>query len=191
MKLRLLALLFAAGVVAALDGCGDPTDSQFRLDTREDSTLKLYSLNGTPPTLPSGIIVQTLQLVRIDASLVFDLTFDIKSADSVTVYTVGAIASQLAQPRRVGLQPTSVLFGEATRAPTTGYVYDSSLTVGLGRTVFVDIFAAGCAGGFVAPNVRAKLKIDSLDLSLRTVFLHVLSNPNCGFRTLVKGTPKD
>jgi hypothetical protein len=191
MQLRLLALLFAAGVVATLDGCGDPTGSQFRLDTDEDSTLKVYAVNGTPATLPWGLSVRELALVRVDALFNFDLAFDIKSADSVTIYTVAAIASQLAQTRRVGLQPTSLLFDEATRAPTGGYVYDSSLTVGLGRTVFVDVFSPACSGGFVAPNIRAKIKVDSLDLSLRTLYLHGLSNPNCGFRTLVKGTPKD
>lgn len=191
MQVRLLALLFAVGAVVALDGCGDPTDSQFRRPTIEDSTLKLFSLNGTPATLPSGLQVQGVAPVRIDASLAFDLSFDIKSADSITIYTVASIANQLTPARRVGLQPTSLTFEEATRAPTSGYVYDSSLTVGLSRTVFVDLFAAGCSGGFVAPQIRAKLKVDSLDLTLRTVFLHVLSNPNCGFRTLVNGTPKD
>jgi hypothetical protein len=33
--------------------------------------------------------------------------------------------------------------------------------------------------------------VDSLDFANRTIYLHVLSNPNCGFKSLVVGTPKD
>jgi hypothetical protein len=183
------ARVVVLGAVATLAGCEDPV-SIIAIDNR-DRQFAVFALNGTLATLPAGILVQEAIAVRIDANLGFDLAFDLKSADSIAVHTVGFVASQLTQPRRVGLQSTSASFSEATTAPISGYVYDSTLAVGIGQTVFVDVFDASCAGSILGQNIRGKLRVDSLDFANRTIYLHVLSNPNCGFKSLVVGTPKD
>jgi hypothetical protein len=170
-------------------GCEDPVSIIAR-DNIENQ-FAVYAMNGTPATLPSGILVQEAIPVRIDANLGFDLAFDLKSADSVAVHTVAFVASQLAHPRRVGLKLAAGAFAEEMTAPTTGFVYDSTLAVGIGQTVFVDVFAGTCAGSFLGQNIRGKLRVDSLDFTNRVIYLHVLSNPNCGFKSLVVGKPKD
>lgn len=189
MQVRLSALLAVVGAVVALAGCDKPLTITPRDNI--DRQFVVYSLNGTPTTLPSGILVQEAFPVRIDASLNFDLAFDLKSADSIAVYTVAFVANQLTQPRRVGLQLGAAPFDQATTAPTSGYVYDSTLTVGIGQTVFVDVFDTSCAGSILGTNIRGKVRVDSLDFTNRLLYLHVLSNPNCGYKSLVTGTPKD
>lgn len=191
MQVKLPALFAVVGALVAIVSCGDPTSIVARLDNIERPVLVVYAMNGTPATLPSAILVQEAVSVRIDASLNFDLAFDLKSADSIAVHTVAFVSSQLAQPRRVGLQRAAGTFAEATNAPTSGYVYDSTLAVGIGQTVFVDVFDASCGGSILGQNIRGKLRVDSLDFPNRVIYLHVLSDPNCGFKGLEPGKPKD
>jgi hypothetical protein len=194
MKYRISALLAAVTAVTVLNACGDSLTPVTPIDTVERQ-LTLFALNGTDVTLPSSILVlgplAQPQPKRIDANFAFDVAFDIKSADSVAIHTVAFVANQLTSTHRVGLQRTDQTFDAAVRAPTTGYVYDSTLTVGLGRTVFVDVFESTCSLSFNGPSVRAKIKVDSLDLARRVLYVDILSDPNCGFRTLSIGKPKD
>ena len=191
MQVRILALLVAVGAVVAIDGCGDPTavTAQF---PNTDTTVVVYALNGTPTTAASALTVRTTSVVRLEAGFTFDLAFDLNSAGEVVVYTVRAVASQLAAVRRVGLQATTKTFAEAEAAPTSGYVYDSSMVVPIGKTVFVDVVDANCPQfSILGQNIRAKFAIDSARASDRTVYVHILADPNCGFKSLVQGVPKD
>jgi len=192
MQLRILALLVAVGAVVALDGCGDPTAIQAQTDNI-DTVRTVYAINGTSSSLPSGLIVRLALPVRMDPGFSFDLAFDLNTAGDVVVYTQRAIASQLVGGRRVGLQPTTQSFAEATVAPTSGYVYDSLLTVPVGQTVFVDaIDGTNCSSfSLLGQNIRAKMVIDSVHAVSRAIFLHILSNTNCGFKSLVPGLPKE
>ena len=189
-QLKLTALACAVGAVVALNACDDPTGTSVPIEniTRK---LTVYALNSTPPTFPSAIHMRAGVTARIDAGFSFDVAFDITSDNVIGVYTAGSLASELANPRRVGLQLTNQSFGEALTAPTSGYVYDSSYVVPAGQTVFVDVIEPACAGSLRGPNVRGKLMVDSFNLTTRAIHVHILVNRNCGFRSLVDTIPKD
>ena len=192
MKVKLLALCVAVLTVVALDGCGDPTAIQAQSENI-DTTRTVYALNGTPSSLPSALNVHFASPVRLDAGFSFDLAFDLNGANEVLVYTVRAVGSQLVGGHRVGLQPSALTFAEATHAPTTGYVYDSLLTLPVGKLVFIDaIDGLNCSQfSLLGQNIRAKMVIDSVNTTSRSIYLHILSNTNCGFKSLVPGLPKD
>ena len=184
------ALLVAVVAVAAVSACGESTGIR-PSSSNTESFLQVYAMNGTPITLPAAVSVRSAQAVRIDAAFIFDLAFDINATGVVQIFTQRMVASELAATHRVGLQTRVATFDEVIRAPTSGYAYDSLLTLGQGQVVLVDVLDGSCSGSFLGSNVRAKLRVDSVQLSTRSVFLHVLVNPNCGFRSLVQGTPKD
>lgn len=183
-------LLVAVVAIAAVSACDDSTGIRASSNNLEHS-LQVYAMNGTPITLPAAISVRSGSAVRIDASFIFDLAFDINAAGLVQIFTQRMVASELALTHRVGLQTRVATFDEIIRAPTSGYVYDSLLTLSPGEVVLVDVLEGSCQGSFLGANVRAKLRVDSANTSTRSIFLHVLVNPNCGFRSLVQGTPKD
>ena len=184
------ALLVAAVAIAIVSACDDPTGIRPSSNNLE-TELQVYAMNGTPIALPAAVAVRSGRAVRIDAAFRFDLAFDINASGLVQVFAQRLVASELAATHRVGLQTRLATFDEVTRAPTSGYVYDSLLTLGPGQLVLVDVLDASCSGSFLGTNVRAKLRVDSVNTSTRSIFLHVLVNPNCGFRSLVQGTPKD
>ena len=193
MQVRILALIFAVGAVAAANGCGDPTAVKAQFDNQDVPNLTLYALNGTNASLPSAIQVRSLTTARVDANFNFDIAFDLDASGQVLVYPVKAVAAQFVAAHRVGLVASDKSFDESTRAPTSGYKYDSVAVAPIGKTFFVDIIDQTSCSVFsiLGQNIRSKFMVDSAKLDTRQVFVHLFVNQNCGFRSLVKGTPKD
>lgn len=190
MQAKLRALLLFAGAVAAFTSCGGPTDigaSASNIDNRDT----VYAMNGTPQNAPAGLAIRSATPATLGPNFAFDLAFDLNAANEVVIYTVRAVANQLLPVHRVGLQTTTQTFDQVLRAPTTGYVYDSLLAVPIGRTVLVDLLDGSCAQSLTGANIRAKLVVDSLNTATRAVYVHILANPNCGFKSLTQGLPKD
>jgi len=187
---RLTSFVVACAAVAALSGCGDATGIRASF-TNLDEFPTVYALNGTPQNAPSALNIRLAQAVPINPGFTFDLAFEFEPAGGVRIYTVRKIASQLIPVQRVGLQISDKTFDEIPRAPTSGYTYDSLVTVGVNKTVVVNVLSSDCAGALLGQNIYGMVRIDSLDLVKRAVYLHVRSNPNCGFRSLLTGIPKD
>jgi len=190
MLVRYRALLVAVVAAVAQGGCSDPTRLQSAFPNLEQRRL-VYAINGTAITLPSALSVRSTGVAKVDASFAFDVAFDLDASGAVIAYTQARVATQLVASHRVGLQVSDSPFTTITRAPTSGFVYDSLVTLPIGKTLLVDVLESDCAGSFNGPNIRAKVAIDSVLTATRSIYLHVLSNPNCGFRSLVQGTPKD
>jgi hypothetical protein len=87
---------------------------------------------------------------------------------------------------RVGFRTVTTAFDSLRRAPTGGFTFDSAFVVTVGQTVAVESQTGGCAP--TAP-LRAKLVVDSVSRATNSIFLRVLTNPNCGFRSLLPGRP--
>lgn len=190
---RIAKLCLAAGVVTAVTACDDDLGLA-AFAVRDPVAITVYAMNGSPQTLPTGIEIKLLQAVRIDASWVFDLAFDLDASNNVIVHTPKSISTELVSLPRVGLQTSTLTFAQLIDAPTSGFVYDSLLTVPIGQTIVVDKIDPTCnqfGGAFLGFNIRAKFVIDSVSTSRRAVYLTMLSNPNCGFRSLEPGEPKD
>jgi hypothetical protein len=190
MHMRLWAVLVAVGAVVAISSCDDPTGLGTALENIE-ARPTVFALNGTPATAPAAILARNPSSgVLVNGSLNFDVAFDLNASGEVVAYTTRAIASQFAPGHRVGLLATDKSFDAATTAPTSGYAYDSSMVVPIGQTIFIDAVEGSCFS-ILGQNVRAKFVVDSVHAPSRTIYLHALGNPNCGFRSLAPGTPKE
>lgn len=191
MPLRIPALLVAVIAVAAASGCGDATAIKAQFDNR-DTTVIVYALNGTPVTVPSAIRLRNGSAVRIDANFSFDIAFDINAQGEAVVHTQRAVASQLVSGHRVGLKLSDGPYEAIVEAPTSGFSFDSSLVLPMGKVLIVDSVDPTCSTfSILGPNIRAKIRLDSVVVERRTIYLRMLHNPNCGFRSLTPGIPKE
>lgn len=190
---RITKLCVAAGVLTTLAAC-DEDLGRAAFAVREPVAITVYAMNGSAQSLPAGIEIKLLQAVRIDPSWAFDLAFDLDASNNVIVHTPKSISTELVSLPRIGMQTSTLTFAQLIDAPASGFVYDSLLTVPVGRTVVVDKIDPTCnrfGGAFLGFNIRAKFVIDSISTSRRAIHLTMLSNPNCGYRSLEPGEPKD
>ena len=192
MQVRRSALLVAVGAVVVLDGCGDSTAFRAQF-ANEERALTAYAMNGTAPSLPSAVAVRAGSVVRIDPTFAFDLAFDMDEVGAVRVYSVRRVAGEVSRVSRVGFRIDSISpFDLITKAPTSGFAYDTALALVVGQTLLIDVIDNSCVGqSFLGFNIRAKLMMDSVNATSRAIAFRILSNPNCGFRSLVVGIPKE
>lgn len=190
MRGRRPALLVAVAAAVVLASCGDSTGIRATFNN-EDDTLTVWAFNGTATTLPSAIRLFTSSTVRINAQFAFDVAFDLNAAGEVEAHSVRRMAGQTVATHRVGMQLTDQSFDEATVAPISGYAYDTTLVIPVGKVFFIDAIEQECSFSFLGANLRAKAVIDSVNTGSRKIYVHMLANRNCGFRSLVKGEPKD
>lgn len=190
---RITKLCVAAGVLMTIAAC-DEDLGRAAFAVRDPVAITVYALNGSAQSLPAGVEIKQLQAVRIDPNWAFDLAFDLDASNNVVVHTPKSISTELVSLPRIGMQTSTLTFAQLIDAPASGFVYDSLLTVPVGRTVVVDKIDPTCnrfGGAFLGYNIRAKFVIDSISTSRRAIHLTMLSNPNCGFRSLEPGEPKD
>src|SRR5262245_8774562 len=93
MQVRLLALLVAASAVVAVTGCGDSTRIRAQF-TNTDTKPQLFTLNGSPNSLPTALVLRGNVPTIPDANFNFDVAFDINGSGEVVIHTVRAVASQ-------------------------------------------------------------------------------------------------
>ena len=192
MHQRLSALLIAAGAIAALAGCGDPTAIEARLPNIFGE-FSVYALNGSHPNTNNAIRVRTISVVPGTADQAFDIAFDLTDTGTVRIITTRALTNEnVPSGNRVGLRDSPTLtFEQVIDPPRDLFVFDSVLVVPAGRVVLVDVLEVGCASeSIVGLNIKAKIRIDSIAPAQRRIFLRMVSNPNCGFRELVPGGQK-
>jgi hypothetical protein len=186
---RCRALVVGGVATAVFSGCDDPTAIEAQFNNLERRGI-VYAMNGSPISLPAAVAVRSGTAVAIDAGFAFDIAFDLDASGAVKVYTQARVASQLVSVHRVGLQVSDKPFAEVLRAPSNGFVYDSITTLPMGKTLIVDVIEQSCGfGSFLGPNIFAKISIDSVVPATRAIYVHVMANPNCGFRSLVPGKP--
>ena len=189
MKARLAVI--AAGLTAAfISACGDPTGLKASLINSVD-TLSVFALSGTPPNYPSGLALLSRQPVHVDGFATFDVAFDINPAGNAVIYPVKMIVAS-GSPRPVAMLKISEAFDAVTEAPKTGYQADSALVALPGETIVVQ--AAHNAGAdlcqfAINPNIYAKIAVDSVNLTSRTIYFRMGLDPNCGFRSFAEGLP--
>ena len=190
MKAR-LALLATMCVAVILSACGDPTSLKASLPTFVD-TLSVFALSGTPPSYPSGVSIVARQAVRVDGFASFDVAFDIDASGNGIIYPVKLVVSSPSGSRPVGMQKSAGTFDQIVEAPKTGYETDSALVMAPGEVVIVET-AHNSSGDLcqfsLSPNLYAKVVMDSVNLASRTLYLRMVFDPNCGFRSFADGIP--
>lgn len=190
------ARLAAAGVVlgAAAAACNNNTAPFLGVARSETALLPfvVYPLSGDP-SLPAAVDLSGRRAVRpailAGAVINFDLAFDLDTQGRILVIPPARLAAPPSGSPRVGLQTRDESFDGLTRAPESGYRFDSTAVVTRGQTVVVQTSGTACSTTY---PMHAKLVVDSVGAAGvgRPIYLRLRVNPNCGFRSLEPGLPK-
>jgi hypothetical protein len=187
---RILAPLCAALLVAAA-ACGDLLSGIPTLSTVTDTTI-VYSVNGAPQSAPTALYLFSANVVPATAGFNFDVAFDLDTGGKVKIIPNPNLASALVSTAHpVALQVLEQNFDAITVAPTGGYHTDTVQVVSPGTPVVIQSQdALACSSSLVGVTVYGKVVVDSIDTKLRRMFIRFVSDPNCGFRSLLPGMPK-
>jgi hypothetical protein len=181
--MRTLSLLFAALILAA--ACGDPLGLPPPSIPNAIDTVSLFALSGTPVTTPSGYNIQFRAVVRTDqAAQGFDFAFDIDTAGRPVLLPTHAMGLPLGS----GIQLTTVSFDSITIAPVQNYNSDSAVVVDSNSVALLHSRPLVCSFGLTA-ILYAKLHVLAIDTVARRIDFEILSNSNCGYRTLEPPPP--
>jgi hypothetical protein len=153
-------------------------------------TLAVYALTGTPLAYPTALVTPAHTVVRADASVNFDVAFDIDAQGNALLYPFGLVVDQTAERRTVGIRKMTVGFDELKSAPSGGYQYDSVTVAPEGTVAVIQAMRfVECAADF-SKTIYSKIVIDDVDTVNRRIAFRILVDPACGFRDLVPGRPK-
>ncbi|MDE3171747.1 MAG: hypothetical protein KGN74_01625 [Gemmatimonadota bacterium] len=170
-------------------GCGalSAPKAQFP-NTATDFTV--YALNGAPASTPAGIDFLTGSPVAVDNNLQFNVALDIDSAGRIVVYPARKVANGLSAVIRIGLQKIDTPYDNYTIATKSGYTPDSTLVVPVGATVAVNVYdTSTCTAYSLGTSYYGKFVVDSVNPSLRAMYVRLVADPNCGYVSLMPGIP--
>ena len=187
---RLLIAVAAIATVAAIGACGDPTGTRGEIPVVED-TVTLYAINGSHPAAPVGFSILDGSLRPLNSAFAFDVALDLDAQGRVVVYPARLIAGNLVPTSLAGVQKVSGTWSSVTEAPTSGYRGDSSVTLSVGEVAVIQVSTEICTYAIRGVNIYGKFVVDSIKPAGREIFGRLLNNPNCGFRSLVPGVPRD
>lgn len=178
-------------IAVALVGCDDDTRFPAQFDN-QFYNIAVGAMNGTPLNEPAALSTYDTFIVRLDGSYNFDVAFDIDGAGRPVIVPQPLVGTASGSSRPVGLQRLGTDFAAVTIAPRarSGWVYDSTFTVALGEVIAVQSRPTPCAFDF-DPYLYSKLRVDSVKTTTRKLYVTVVTNPNCGYRSFLPGRPTD
>jgi hypothetical protein len=118
----------------------------------------------------------------------FQLALDVDAQGRVLLIPVLALLNPPSASVSVGLVRSTLPFEQLGRAPTGGFVNDSTVTAAVGETWVVRLQAGLCTFG---DPLYAKLVVDGVNQTTRRLAVRFLVNANCGFRDLTEGVPRN
>lgn len=191
---RALSFLVACVTVSALGACGGDNNLLSPATTENViRTYSVYAMSSTSPALPAAYRFTTESLERpqilSNGAVNFDMAFDLTANNRVSLVPVRVVVPlPPAGAPSLGLRTSDASFTAMERAPTTGFRPDTSLVVGVGETVLVQVQGGGC---FLGDPLYAKLVVDSIIVAERRLVVRSLTNRNCGYRALTEGLPRN
>lgn len=196
IRRRAAAVLATCFGAAAFAACGNPLGLRASIEVQFD-TLAVYAMSGTPVTYPAAFDVGGQRVTRITAEIAFDVAFDIALDGRARLVPARQVAATRdlggfgpSSSPRVGLQKATGTFESLSRAPNGGYAHDSTLVVATGEAVFVEVTSDICQFS-LSSQIYGKLVVDSIDTAARRLYFRSVVDPNCGFRSLQPGIPRN
>lgn len=110
------------------------------------------------------------------------------------IYPVKLIVLPLTGINEVGLLKVPGSFESVQRAPTGEYETEEPVTVSVGEVVVIEARRnrQGDLCSFsLSPNAYSKIVVDSVSAGTNAIWFRLVANPNCGFRSLTPGLPKN
>jgi hypothetical protein len=181
--MRSLSLILFVGAVAVV-ACSDPNGPTATVANAE-RTDTLWSLVGTPVSTPSGYSVDGSRRVRTDLSIDFDFAYNLEADGRHVFLPRAALGIDTSNAVKPGFRRMTEAFDAITLAPSDGYTTDDPVVIAVGER-YVVRGRITCTLGL--PKY-AKMEILQLDDVARTVTFRILTDDNCGFRSLEPGVP--
>jgi hypothetical protein len=179
--LPLIFLSLALGTAA----CGDSNALADATITNVERTDTLWALVGTPVSTPSGYSVEGSQRIRTDLSVNFDFAYNVEAQGEHVFLPRAALGIDTANAAKPGFQVRNESFEAIKTAPSNGYITDVPVPITVGQR-YVVRSRVTCQIG--VPKY-AKMEILSFDEVTRIVSFRILTNDNCGFKSLEPGLP--
>jgi hypothetical protein len=188
--------LFAGGALTACGGA-DPFAAQATFETQLVG-FQVYPLSTAPSALPAAISLYSFTsvrpIVRTNQTLNFDVAVDLDASGKVRLLPPKLVVAPNGASLSTGMQIVGgTTFDTFTRAPTSGYQFDSATVVTPGQVVVVQTQGAGPTSAVCATTVPmyAKLVVDSVVATngSRLIYMRARVDQNCGFRSLAEGLP--
>ena len=176
---------FAAVLLVA--ACGDLNELPDASDANVVDTVTVAALTGTPLALPSAYSVSERRAVRTDQSAAFDFAYD--TVDGAPRFYPAASLGLGGSGTQAGFQVSTEPFANLLRAPQNNYVTDEPLPATIG-TVYAVRSRLVCSNIGGVP-MYGKLEVLELDPDAATVTFQILTNNNCGYRSLEPGVPDE
>lgn len=179
--------------LALVTGCKDTNILTASLPVATD-TLVAYALTGTSANLPSALAVTARSTVRVDGSASFDIGFDFDSTGQLIVSPVRVLVNQLSGAPSVGIQTMfNTPFDSIKSAPGGYYRPDTALVVTPGHPFVLLVNRTTSSNVCIydpSPRIYSKVVIDSVKPNTtRAIYLRVVTDPNCGYRSFIPGLP--
>jgi hypothetical protein len=118
----------------------------------------------------------------------FQVAFDLGTDGRILLQPVLAVLNPPSGAGSVGLARTKARFDDLARAPTGGFVNDTTMTTVVGETWVVRVNPGLCSFG---DPFYAKLVVEDVNLVSRQLSVRFLINRNCGYRDLTVGLPRN
>lgn len=185
--MRAHILFSLAAGAALLVGCNDLNQLPDASQANAVDTVTIGALTGTPLSVPSAYSVAEQRTVRTDQSAAFDFAYDV-AGGAPLFYPPGALGLG-GSGIQAGLLSSDAAFDAIARAPQNGYVTGVPVTAEVGA-VYALRSRLVCSGLGGVP-MYGKLEVLEVDAEARTVTFQVLTNNNCGYRSLEPGVPEE
>jgi hypothetical protein len=186
------AVAFAAVAIAA--ACSDPNELADPSFENVVDTVTLYSLTEGPLVQPSAFAINArgnglggaVRTWEVGSGFEFAYSTEPGArAFFLPIDVLGLLSEGAFKP---GLLQTSRTFDEMTKAPLNGYITSDTVVIAEQERYFVRTGINACAG--LGVPLYAKLEVLDIDSVEARVTFRVLSNRNCGYRSLLEGFPK-
>jgi hypothetical protein len=181
---RLIAgCALALGLTFGAQACAESILPSALYDNVVD-TVSLYALDGTPVATRSGYNLIGRQAVRTDLTSGFDFVFNIDSLGRALLIPGDALNME----GGAGFLEQTVTFTELRSAPAGTYITERGIVVVPGQVLAARSRLASCAGLGNLPYY-AKIGVIAVDPGERRISFEILTNINCGYRSLQPGRP--